>query len=251
MSTTITLAEAKQQQKQLIAELRGGDDGERRVAEILAGCRKGKRCHLHECPVCERRKMRARRRVPAAVVKSIGCVFEIIHIAVDAIQIRGKRRALNEEKVRAIAASMDLIGLQTPLTVKMRKKQVILVTGWHRLSAARRLGWDSIPCVVLIRDETETRIWQIVENLCRAELTVLERAEHIEELRILVRNVIEEGQVAPPAVVSRRNSESRRRPRHSALRKRKFAGPRPLQEYCRRQRPRYESSGWMTISERC
>ena len=198
MRATIALAEAKQQRKQLIAELRGGDDGERRLAEILAGCREGKRCHLHKCPVCERRKMRARRRVPAAVVKSIGSLFEIVHIAVDEIQIRGKRRALNEEKVRAIAASMDLIGLQTPLTVRMQKKQVVLVTGWHRLSAAKRLGWDSIPCVVLIRDKTETRIWQIVENLYRAELTVLERAEHIEELRIPVRNVIEEGQVAPP-----------------------------------------------------
>ena len=88
--------------------------------------------------------MRARRRVPAAVVKSIGSLFEIVHIAVDEIQIRGKRRALNEEKVRAIAASMDLIGLQTPVTVRMQKKQVVLVTGWHRLSAAKRLGWDSI-----------------------------------------------------------------------------------------------------------
>ena len=195
--------------------------------------------------------MRARRRVPAAVVKSIGSLFEIVHIAVDEIQIRGKRRALNEEKVRAIAASMDLIGLQTPLTVRMQKKQVVLVTGWHRLSAAKRLGWDSIPCVVLIRDKTETRIWQIVENLYRAELTVLERAEHIEELRIPVRNVIEEGQVAPPGGHQPKEFGIKKTAKNSALRKRKFAGPRPSQEYCRRQRPSYESLGWMTISERC
>ena len=196
----MTLAEAKQQQKELIAELREGDAGERRLAEILAGCRKGKRCHLHECPVCGRRKKRARRRVPADVVKSVGCLFEIVHIYVDAIQIRGKRRALNEEKVRAIAASMDRIGLQSPLTVQIQKKRVFLVTGWHRLAAAKQLGWSSIPCVVLIREKTETSIWQIAENLCRAELTVLERAEYIDELRILVRKLIEEeeGQVAPP-----------------------------------------------------
>jgi hypothetical protein len=49
---------------------------------------------------------------------------------------------------------------------------------------------------VLLRDKIQTRIWQIVENLYRAELTTLERAELTDELRQLVQQQV--GQVAPP-----------------------------------------------------
>jgi ParB family chromosome partitioning protein len=82
--------------------------------------------------------------------------------------------------------------------VRIIKKKVILVSGWHRLAAAKRLGLDSIPCFVLPDDDIATRLWEIAENLHRAELTVLERAEHIEEWRTLVQKKNEEGQVAPP-----------------------------------------------------
>jgi len=98
--------------------------------------------------------------------------------------------------VRAIAASMEMVGLQTPITVREWKKKVTLVTGGHRLAAAKQLGWKAIPSIALASDKIQTRIWQIVENLYRAELTALERAELTEELRQLVRQQV--GQVAPP-----------------------------------------------------
>ena len=66
------------------------------------------------------------------------------------------------------------------------------------LAAAKRLGWDAIPSVELYGEKVDARTWQHHENLCRAELTVLERAEHIEEQRKLVRQKSEGGQAAPP-----------------------------------------------------
>ena len=46
-----TYAEAKRRLKEHIALMREGDRGERRLAEVLAQCRKGNRCNLLDCPV--------------------------------------------------------------------------------------------------------------------------------------------------------------------------------------------------------
>ena len=60
------------------------------------------------------------------------------------------------------------------------------------------MGWSRILCIEFRSDKKNARIWQLAENFYRGELSVLERAEHIDELRILVQTKSEEGQVAPP-----------------------------------------------------
>src|SRR3954449_6897660 len=46
----------------------------------------------------------------------------------------------------------------------------------------RQLGWETVPCIVLEEgQEREARLWEIAENLHRAELPAVERAEHIDE----------------------------------------------------------------------
>jgi ParB-like chromosome segregation protein Spo0J len=193
-----TFAAAKQEQKALIAQLREGDAGDRRVAKALTQCREGNRCNLIACPVCERRKALPRWGVPAALVKSINGMKASREIYIKGIEIVGKRRPLNEEKVRALAASMDLLGQLMPITVRRQKKKVFLVCGLQRIEAAKRLGWDGIVCVELCGDKTDARLCQLMENLYRAELMVLERAEHIDELRTLVQTKIKGGQFTPP-----------------------------------------------------
>ncbi|MCF3932975.1 hypothetical protein L1787_06045 [Acuticoccus sp. M5D2P5] len=54
---------------------------------------------------------------------------------------------------------------------------MILVTGAHRLEAMRPLGIESATFHVINPDETDPRLWEIDENLCRAELSPSERAE--------------------------------------------------------------------------
>jgi ParB-like chromosome segregation protein Spo0J len=53
----------------------------------------------------------------------------------------------------------------------------ILIAGRHRLEAVRMLGWDEIPVIVSDGTEIEAKMWEIAENLHRADLTVMERSE--------------------------------------------------------------------------
>jgi ParB/RepB/Spo0J family partition protein len=103
-------------------------------------------------------------------------------ILIDAITILPGRREIREEEVQTIAESMAAIGLRTPITIRRDGEKYILVTGAHRLAAARKLEWKVIDCVVRdFASDSDARLWEISENLHRAELTVLERAEHIAE----------------------------------------------------------------------
>ena len=99
-----------------------------------------------------------------AVGQVIGWVQEI---AIADITTPPSKREINEEAVEGLMASMTKLGLQTPITVYLDEMtgQPILSVGGHRLEAARRLG----------------RMWEISENLHRADLTALERDEQIAE----------------------------------------------------------------------
>ena len=109
--------------------------------------------------------------------------MELHRIATGDIEIVGVRRNADADKVKTLAESMKAIGLQTPISVWTPDdgETVRLVAGRHRLEAARLLGWDRIDCVVVNLSEIDRRLWEIAENLHRAELTVTERAENIAE----------------------------------------------------------------------
>jgi hypothetical protein len=189
-----TFAVAKKQRKELIAQLREGDAGDRRSASLIAQCGKGNRCNLIDCPVCELRRERAGRRASAPKTLVGGVVH---HLYVKYVEVDGKRRSLNEAKVKFIAASMREIGQQSPITLCTVGTRSVLVDGLHRLAAAKLLRWDRIRCLFMAGDKIDARLWQISANLHRADLTVLERAESIEEWRMLIRKKAKVGQVAP------------------------------------------------------
>lgn len=96
------------------------------------------------------------------------------------------RGGLNEQSITALIESIGRIGLQIPITVRWDKDEdgyatIVLVAGHHRLEAYKRLDIALIDCVVFDGTDLEARLWEIAENLHRAELTVLERSEHIAE----------------------------------------------------------------------
>ena len=112
-------------------------------------------------------------------------------------------RALDEKHVAALAESMAAIGLQTPISIHSDAEgRAILIAGQHRLAAAKKLGWDSIDVVVMKGDDFDRELWHIDENLCRAELTEQERAEHLKRRQELfeARQVaeIQVGKIEPP-----------------------------------------------------
>jgi ParB family transcriptional regulator, chromosome partitioning protein len=124
-------------------------------------------------------------------------------IAVEDVEVIGKHREVDPEKVESLAASMAKIGLRTPITVRRIEKGLgttvfALVAGRHRLEAARSLGWEHIDAFIMEGNDNDARIWQLMENLYRADLTPLQRAEHVVELIQLVRDGEKGTQAAHP-----------------------------------------------------
>lgn len=98
-------------------------------------------------------------------------------------------RAIQRDKIPALAESLSAIGLKTPLTVRPVVRVIDgrdadayeIVAGRHRYEAALVLHWKAIDCFVMRGDETQARLWEIAENLHRAELTVQERSDLVAE----------------------------------------------------------------------
>ena len=107
-------------------------------------------------------------------------LIEKIDIA--GITVPPGRRPLDEGAVKAMADSMAKMGLKTPITVWGDEHRLELVAGGHRLAAAQSLGWDEIDCFIMDADTVtreEAEMWEISENLHRAELTVMERSQQV------------------------------------------------------------------------
>lgn len=117
---------------------------------------------------------------------------KIEFLDVDAIETHGRLRELRDEGVDMLVGSLEAVGLRTPISVRYYDERpasvppgetddaLILMTGAHRLAAAKRLGWEKIECFVYYDgDEIDAQLWEIAENLHRAELTALERDEQV------------------------------------------------------------------------
>jgi ParB family transcriptional regulator, chromosome partitioning protein len=97
------------------------------------------------------------------------------------IIVGDRLRALDRQSVERLKESISRIGLRTPISVRSGEQGWTLIAGPHRLEACIELGMDEIPVVAETGSEFEARLWEIAENLHRAELTALERAEHISQ----------------------------------------------------------------------
>jgi ParB-like chromosome segregation protein Spo0J len=112
---------------------------------------------------------------------------DIESVYVQDIHVGDRLRHINRDTVEALKKSISRIGLKVPISIRLisEVEGYALVAGLHRLQACCELDMAEVP----VREETGTdadaRMWEIAENLHRAELTVIERAEHIEEWRKL------------------------------------------------------------------
>lgn len=96
---------------------------------------------------------------------------------IDEIIIPSKRkRFIARGKVKELAESIKEIGLLQPIIVTINK---VLISGLHRLEACKLLDWQEVDCVEKDYSELDAELAEIDENLIRAELTTLERGEHL------------------------------------------------------------------------
>lgn len=107
-------------------------------------------------------------------------------VAIDEIDIGDGRREVETAVVKRLADSIDSIGLQHPITVRRKGERYALIAGRHRIEAFKKLGREHIPASIVTMTNSDARMWEIAENLHRAELTKLQRAEQIEEWRNLM-----------------------------------------------------------------
>lgn len=60
-----------------------------------------------------------------------------------------RKRDLDAAKVDALAEAILEEGVKTPIQVRQDKNRLVLVEGLHRLEAARALGEETIPGIVV------------------------------------------------------------------------------------------------------
>lgn len=92
------------------------------------------------------------------------------------------RKVFNEESIIKLADSISQYGIIQPLTVRKAGDSYELVAGERRLRAAKELGLNSVPCIVIDISESKSAEISIIENLIREDLNIFEQAEAIESL---------------------------------------------------------------------
>ena len=101
---------------------------------------------------------------------------QTVLLELDLIDLGKRLRTVNGGTVQYLAESMKLHGLQYPIQVRMDGDRYALVSGAHRVQAARFLAWPHIEAFVLdLLDDDTLALLEIDENLMRAELNPLDR----------------------------------------------------------------------------
>lgn len=101
---------------------------------------------------------------------------QTVLLELDRIDLGQRLRTVNGGTVQHLAESMKIHGLQYPIQVRMEGERYSLVSGAHRLLAARHLAWPHIEAFVLdLLDDDTLALLEIDENLMRAELNPLDR----------------------------------------------------------------------------
>jgi ParB-like chromosome segregation protein Spo0J len=106
--------------------------------------------------------------------------MKIEQVEVDGIQLGKRLRQPNEAAIVALVESMKLLGQLQPISIYGPDDETaLLVTGYHRLEAAKRLGWYYIKAIFVAGTEIDRELQEIAENFHRADPTSLERSNQI------------------------------------------------------------------------
>jgi N6-adenosine-specific RNA methylase IME4 len=86
---------------------------------------------------------------------------------------------------------MNEVGLLQPIIIA---EDGVLIAGWHRVEAAKQLGWKTIPGVIAKDGSADLkRLMELDENLVRADLSPAERAAHQAEWKAIYERQHPEG----------------------------------------------------------
>jgi len=93
------------------------------------------------------------------------------------------RELIDVEKIRELAESIRSIGLQNPITVRLKGDRYEVVSGHRRFLAHKLLGLEMIPCIIRDVENAGMLVARCVENIQREDLSPMETARVYKALR--------------------------------------------------------------------
>ena len=117
-------------------------------------------------------------------------------IPIDRIDILNPR-VRNQKAFREMVASIEALGLKTPITVTARgtgsDERFALVCGQGRIEAFQALGQKSIPAMVIDASDEDAFVMSLVENIARRQPRP---GEQLEAIRLLEQRGYDVGTIA-------------------------------------------------------
>ena len=92
------------------------------------------------------------------------------------------RAYFDDYALAQLAVSIRQNGIMQPLIVRKTPDGYQLIAGERRLRAAKLVNLESVPCIVLEREDRDSAVMAILENIQRADLNYLEEALAIKRL---------------------------------------------------------------------
>ena len=87
------------------------------------------------------------------------------------------RTIFDEAKIDELAKTIHTHGIIQPIVVReLEKGKYEIIAGERRFRAIKKLGWDTVPCIIRNMNDKETASMALIENLQREELTPIEEA---------------------------------------------------------------------------
>lgn len=113
---------------------------------------------------------------------------EFKEISIADIHIPERARDIDQSHALVISASIQEVGQLQPIVVRKTpngKKKFTLVIGGHRLKAKEIIGDETIEAKIVNADNDDAALVEVSENIFRNDLTILDRAKHVEIYRAL------------------------------------------------------------------
>ena len=101
------------------------------------------------------------------------------HVSIELISpnVYQPRKHFNEETIEELSQSIKAYGIIQPLTVrKSGENRYELVAGERRLRAAKKIGLEEVPVIIIDITDKESAAIALLENLQREDLNFFEEA---------------------------------------------------------------------------
>ena len=95
------------------------------------------------------------------------------------------RKRFCDEAAENLARSIEVSGLLEPVVVRRSGEKFEIVAGERRFRALKSLGRERVPCVVREMSDLDVVRAQLSENIARSELSPVEEAGALADLREL------------------------------------------------------------------